>query len=76
MGYSPRVAESDMTEKLHLVCGNHSIICMCNRLTQCSVLSDNQEGWDRVGGKIKRTETYVYLWLIYVYIGEEINTIL
>ena len=28
------------------------------------VLCDNLEGWNGVGGRFKREETYVYLWLI------------
>ena len=32
------------------------------------VLCDNLEGWDRweTGGRFKREETYLYLWLIHV----------
>ena len=30
------------------------------------VLCDNLEEWDKVGGRFKREEIYVYLWLTYV----------
>ena len=30
-----------------------------------TVLCDNLEGWDGVGGRFKREGTYVYLWLIH-----------
>ena len=37
---------------------------------------DNLEGCDRVGGRFKRLETYVSLWLIHVDVWQKPNTIL
>ena len=34
---------------------------------------DNLEGWDEVGGRIKREGTYVYLWLIHVAVWQKLT---
>ena len=39
------------------------------------MLCDNLKGWDGMGGRFKREETYVYMWLFLLMYGRNQNNI-